>query len=98
LGWFGLLPKERENGYGEQIYNYAADVARDEGFTHLQLYTSKTENKNAVKFYKKLGLTEETYINRADSVCKDDNVLIFSRNLRGDKTVPWDNKNLYING
>lgn len=97
LGWFGVLQQERQKGYGKQIYDYAASFARNKGFTHLRLYTSKVHNKSAVKFYTKYGLTQEAYINKADEVSKSDNILVFSDNLCGNSVVPWNNKNLHIN-
>jgi len=97
LGWFGVIEEERRKGYGAQIFKHIIKLAKDFGFENLRLYTDEEDNVAAIKLYKKFGMVSEVYDNPEDVHFEISKTLIFSINLTGEKTILWDNKNLYIN-
>lgn len=52
-----LIPEKRGKGIGKDLYEYAVNFFREHGFTEYHLRVSVT-NKNAMKFYQKLGMEE----------------------------------------
>lgn len=97
LGWFGVLEQYRRKGYATQIMNFCMQKAKEMGFDTFRLYTDEQDNINAVKLYQKLGMISEVYDNPEDNHFEISKTLIFSKNVTGDKTTLWDNKNLYLN-
>lgn len=92
LGWFGILPQYRGDGYGRALLERSMDMARQEGYQTLRLYTDE-ENAEARNLYQKAGFVSEIY--SAQKLPYQ--VLIYSKNLHSD-TAPtlWGNKNLYL--
>lgn len=54
LGWFGVLPKYSNKGYGEEILKMTINLAKEIGYTTIRLYTDINENYKAVKLYNKM--------------------------------------------
>ena len=61
LGWFGILPQLRNQGYGKLLLEETIKIAKNNGHKVLRLYTDKKENATAIKLYEKLGFTGEKY-------------------------------------
>ena len=97
LGWFGVLEGERRKGYATKIINHIMEEAKTLGFETLRLYTDEEDNKDAVKFYEKLGMISEVYDNPEDNHFEIGKTLIFSKSLSNAKVQMWDNKNLFLN-
>ena len=95
LAWYGVLESERGKGYGYQMLCDFEKYAKNNGYKNIRLYTDEISNKKAIDLYTKFGMTFEKYENEKES--KDmSTVLIFSKNLAGNKVVPWDNKFLNL--
>ena len=88
LAWFGVLPDKRRRHYGEKILEQTMELVKQKGFETMRLYTDAIGNANAIKLYKKLGFTGEKY--SAEKLSYD--CYIYSRNLHGKKTDPWNNR------
>lgn len=97
LGWFGVLENERRKGYATEILNFSMQLAKKLGFETLRLYTDEIDNANAVKLYKKFGMTCEIYDNPKDVHYEIGKTLIFSKSLSTKPITLWNNKNLYLN-
>ena len=96
LGWFGVIDKERRKGYATEIINFTIEKAKEMGFETIRLYTDEEDNKDAVKFYEKLGMQSEIYDNAEDKHFEISKTLIFSKSLTQKPLEKWDNKNLFI--
>jgi GNAT superfamily N-acetyltransferase len=91
-GWFGILPKYQQKGYGEKLFLWTMDEARKLGFQNFRLYTGLIGNKNAVSLYRKVGMIEEDY---SKEVLRE-KMTIFSKSLTSDEIDKWNNKMLYL--
>lgn len=97
LGWFGVDEKYRKQGYGSAILQQTMDLAKSymkkyPDLKYFRLYTSSAENEAALPLYRKYMDIEEAYRNEND-INYDNTILIFSKSLRDDLTVPqWDNR------
>ena len=49
LGWFGVLSKERNKGYGSIIFDKTEELARQKGYKSLRLYTDRSEERRVGK-------------------------------------------------
>ena len=92
LGWFGILPKYRNKGYGKLLLEETMNLARKLGYKTMRLYTDKKENDNAIKLYEKLGFDGEKYV--AEELTYD--CWIYSRSLYDNEIKNWNNKNLNL--
>ena len=54
LGWFGIRPRFRRQGFGKHALNTLIDFARHIGVEELWVYTGSSDNI-ALKFYQSLG-------------------------------------------
>jgi len=54
VGWFGIRPRFRRQGFGKRAMHALIDFARSLGCKELWVYTG-SENEIAVSFYKGLG-------------------------------------------
>ena len=97
LGWFGVLEEERRKGYATEIVNFTMQKAKEMGYQSLHLYTDEEDNKDAVKFYEKLGMQVEEYSNEEDNHFEISRTLIFSKSLTEKPLEMWNNKNLFLN-
>ena len=91
LGWFGVLPENRNKGLGSEILIETLKLAKKKGFNTLRLYTSK-DNFSACKLY-----------NRIMDFCEDytqeniDGAVVYSKSLRENQTaVKFNNKFLNL--
>lgn len=95
LAWFGILPKFRGQGLGEELLLKTIELAQSEKysrFKNFRLYTDFDMNHNAVNLYEKLGFTGEKYTAEdLDYDCR-----IYSKSLIGEKVTPWNNRNLNL--
>lgn len=92
LAWFGILPNHRGKGYGKILLEETMHLAKKRGFRELRLYTDKVDNSEAIKLYEKLGFVGEKYL--AETLPYD--CWIYSKNLYGENTELWNNKNLEL--
>lgn len=97
LGWFGILPKYRGNGFGEKTLMFAKTQALKLGFRNLRLYTDEIDNEIATKLYEKIGMEKEIYNNENDKCWHIGHILIYSIALKNKICNKWENKNLYLN-
>ena len=88
LPWFGVLPEKRNKSYGERILLKTIDLAKQEGFKTMRLYTDKVENANAIRLYEKVGFVGEKY--SAEKLAYD--CYIYSKSLCNEKVELWNNK------
>lgn len=92
LGWFGILPELRNQGYGKLLLEETIKLAKNNGHKVLRLYTDKKANATAIKLYEKLGFTGEKYsFEKLDYDC-----WIYSKNLCNEELKLWNNKNLNL--
>ena len=54
LGWFGIRPQFRRQGFGRKAANALFNIARDLGSKELWVYTGSSDDI-AIAFYKSLG-------------------------------------------
>lgn len=55
LGWYGVFPQKRKQGFGEYILNWTMETAKKRGFTVMRLYTSNDPNEEVAQhLYNKL--------------------------------------------
>ncbi len=92
-GWYGVLPKYRNQGYGKKILLWTINEAKNMGLKSFRLYTDLEENKTAVDLYRKIGMIEEPYL--AEELGSD-KIFIFSKSLVSSKTEKWGNKILFL--
>jgi ribosomal protein S18 acetylase RimI-like enzyme len=81
VGWFGIRPRFRRQGFGRNAINVLFDVARSIGCKELWVYTGPSDDI-AVSFYKSLGF--EFLGSAADSArgrTMDDSDIVLRRML-----------------
>ena len=81
LGWFGVVPAFRCNGYGHKILNFTIEKAKKKGFDILRLYTSST-NLSACRLYNKVMDICEVYTLEGLQDC-----LVYSLSLKENLSV-----------
>lgn len=94
LGWFGILEEYRRLHLGSKALKMFEEMAKEQGFKTVRLYTDKYDNKVAINFYKANGYTEEDYVLDEDPASKIYPLFIFSKSLDGSKVTRWNNKNI----
>lgn len=97
LGWFGIIDKHRRKGYASIAFEFFENQAKNKGYHTARLYTDDEDNKDAVSFYKKMGMTEEIYSNPNDVFTTVGKTIIFSKSLNSSPLEPWDNRILDLN-
>ena len=99
LGWYGVLPTERNKGYGTKILKDTIDMAKKlipkYPIKYFRLYTDIKENKEALPLYDKYMDIKEMYHNHND-VNYDGNCIIYSKSLTQEKVQKWDDKFLNL--
>lgn len=87
LGWFGIRPEYRRNGYASTLLDLQLQIMKDNNYKVCRLYTDKVINKNAIDLYIKKGFQQ-------DSSYKE-NTITMSKSLDG-TTIPnkWSGKPL----
>lgn len=94
LGWFGILEKYRNNGYGSAVLDKTIKLAKEKNYTKFRLYTDEYA-KSAHKLYKSKGLIEEPYDNKDDKdEYFDAKIYIYSLSLTDDPIDLWNNKTI----
>jgi len=92
LGWFGILEKYRNNGYGGIVLDKTIQLAKEKKYTKFRLYTDEFA-KSAHKLYKSRGMVDELYDNEDD---KDEyfeaKIYIYSLSLTDEPIDLWNNK------
>ena len=92
LGWFGILEKFRNNGFGGIALDKTIQLAKDKGYTKFRLYTDEFA-KSAHKLYWSRGLVDELYDNPDDKdEFFDAEIFIFSLSLTDEPIDLWNNK------
>lgn len=92
LGWFGILPQYRRNGYGSMALRLYENEARELGYTYARLYTDRDGNDVAIAFYENNGYSAEEYRNANDMIIQKYPILIFSKNLTGGEVEKWSDR------
>ena len=97
LGWYGVIEKERNKGYGIKILEDFERISKQKGYKNIRLYTEE-ENKNAISVYKKFGMVCEKYKNKNEKYYDSylSNSLIFSKSLTNEKCELWNDKYIAI--
>ena len=92
LGWFGIISKYRNNGYGKITLEKTIKIAKEKGYKNFRLYTDEYA-KDAHILYEKLGFIKESYDREDD---KDEffiaDIYIYSKSLINKKVELWNNK------
>ena len=92
LGWFGILNKYRNHGYGKETLEKTMKLAKEKGYKTFRIYTDEYA-KDAHRLYEKLGFVKELY-DRDDD--KDEyfiaDIYVYSKSLTDKKVELWDNK------
>lgn len=92
LGWFGVLPQFRGNGYAKIALDFFGNYAKNQGYRFARLYTDCFYNKDACDVYAHLGWTGEKYRNNTQKYAR---TLVFSKSLCGIPCSPWGNRPIY---
>ena len=92
LGWFGILNKYRNKGYGKETLEKTMELAKEKGYKNFRIYTDEYA-KEAHSLYEKLGFIKELY-DRDDD--KDEyfiaDIYVYSKSLTHKKIELWNNK------
>ena len=94
LGWYGVIPTERREGYGTKIFRLFEKYAKDNNFKIIRLYTDEIDNAIACKLYEKMGMVKEYYNNKDDITEDIGKIVIYSKSLTGGKVKLWKNKSI----
>lgn len=92
LGWFGILEKYRNRGYGGIVLDKTITLAKEKNYKNFRLYTDEYA-KDAHRLYSSRGLIKEVYDNEDDKdEFFDAEIYIYSISLTTDKIELWNNK------
>jgi len=92
LGWFGILEKYRNNGYGGIVLDKTIELAKEKKYTKFRLYTDEFAT-SAHKLYKSRALIDEVYENEDDKdQYFDAKIYIYSLSLTDEPIDLWNNK------
>ena len=92
LGWFGILDKYRNKGYGGQALDKTIKLAKEKGYKNFRLYTDEFA-KSAHKLYESRNMLKEIYDNLDDKDnFIDAKIYIYSLSLDGKTIEKWNNK------
>ena len=92
LGWFGILEKYRNKGYGGKVLDKTIKLARDKGYENFRLYTDEFAY-DAHKLYESRNMIKELYDNKDDKDNYiDAKIFIYSLSLNNNKITKWNNK------
>lgn len=98
LGWYGILPKLRNRGYGSIVFDETVKLAKTKGYKAFRLY-SEENFKEAHKLYIKKGMIQEVYDNINDKDPYEPEGLItyiFSMSLTDKPINKWNSKLLSL--
>jgi ribosomal protein S18 acetylase RimI-like enzyme len=95
IDWLGVLPIYQGKGYGTQLFEFAKNEAKRQGFENLRLYADDEDNRIGINIYKKQGMQSEIYSNKDDPFYQTSNTIICSLGLTGKKAPKWNNRKLY---
>ena len=76
LNYFAVLPQFQKSGFGKQLLEFGELLLVDKGCPKLNLQI-RADNKEAIKFYKAVGFTEDTVASFGKRLIED-----WFRNLR----------------
>lgn len=98
LGWFGVLPEYRGEGYGKSILLKMLSKAKEMGYKTLRLYSSKREDlyPNAVPFYTKLSEKFNGFVEDYTLEQPEMKRIVVSFSLDGNNIPKWNNRNLHL--
>ena len=87
LGWFGICPEYRREGYATQMLDLTVEMMKNYGYKVCRIYTDTVNNAEAIKLYTKKGF-------KIDSKYQE-NVITMAKSLDGDTTISkWKGKPL----
>ncbi len=90
LGWFGILPKNRNKGFGRELLRKTLELAKKMNFKYFRIYTDYIDNHDGVILYEKENFIGEKYTKeKLPYDCR-----IYSKSLTNDEVSLWNNKNL----
>lgn len=96
LGWFGVLEKYRNKGYGTEIIKYFESEAKKLGYKYCRVYTEDSANNKAIAFYEKCGYTFEKYDGIVPADCNVSGIQIGSKTISDKKLISWNNREIYF--
>lgn len=96
VGWFGILPAFRRQGYGLKAMEYIKQKAKRLGFKALRLYTDEQYNHISTILFEKFGMTKELYTAEKGKYYQVGDMLIYSISLTNEPVKPWKNKMLFL--
>ena len=98
LGWFGVLEKFRGLGYGKEILLKTLDIAKEQGYSILRLYSSKRTDlcPNAVPFYNKISSQFNGFVEDYTLEQLEMQRIVVSFSLNGQQISKWNNRNLFL--
>lgn len=89
LGWFGILPKYRNNGLGRKVLTRTLELMRVLGYTTMRLYSDPMADVYACELYASMGFVMDSKYDEKTITMKYD--LIGSGHFN--KTIPdWKGK------
>ncbi len=92
LGWYGVLPEYRGQGFGKQILLDSIAEAKKRNFDTFRLYTSVKNCAEACKLYDKVMDIGEDYTLEEPEMLRR----VYSKSLTDKKIIPWNNRYLYL--
>lgn len=60
LGWFGIAPTYRKQGYGAKALLMTMNVMMSMGYFTARLYTNPNENADAERLYRNMGFVQDS--------------------------------------
>lgn len=101
LGWFGVLERYRNTGYGKKILLDTIEIAKKltkkYPIRYFRLYTSERDDKLAQFLYQEIMDIKEYYNNNED-INYDNTCVIYTKALNNNKIKKWNNKFLNLKG
>jgi GNAT superfamily N-acetyltransferase len=89
VGWFGIDPDVRGQGYGSALLDWTIETAKDEGFDTLRLWTKTNKTyRRANEMYASKGFTRQD-IGVADPECPNEHYVLYARGLAGQQPEPF---------
>lgn len=100
LGWFGILEKYRNKGYGRQALldsiEMGKELSKKYPINYFRLYTYKKDNHLAGPMYDYYMDLKEEYTNSEDYKFGNDTCYIYTKFYTKEKEY-WNNRYAYIN-
>ena len=70
LNYFAVIPKYQKTGFGKQLLNFGETILIEKGCPKLNIQI-RTENIEAMNFYKRVGYTEDAAVSFGKRLIED---------------------------